>query len=651
MTTAEALTRLRYKLFPDHLVGEVLAKRWIDNAIPFTTMVLAVAILAFINPTLLTANGLIDLGQQGAEFGLIVIALAIVMLSGGIDLSVGAIYALAILGTLTCLNVLGLSFPATLLVVLAIGGTCGMINGFLIGYLRLRAFLTTLVMLVIYRSIFELWWPLVSSQIVMGSSDSKIWDFLSYETLLGLPPSMWVFAFIALALHVMLSRMRPGWHIQAVGGQRRSSYNAGINVRRTLFLTYILSGLLCAVAGLLFAARIGSAGSDTGVGMEIAALTAVVLGGNSLGGGRGSVPKALMGVVIFLVLSNSMIQLAVPGPTAALILSSVLILAVFVDVRWLKHRDKLLSKIYVAPTFFKLPKAPETDEGSSSVWAVNNRLHNVELIGLGEIEGPEDPLIDWDDNVYAGNRQGEIIKFHAPDHKTWEVYAHIGGHPLGMQFDRHGNLVCCVSGMGLYMVTPDREVVKLTDETNRSRFSIVDDTRMRLADDLDIAADGRIFFSEATVRYNHVDWPLDSLELRGNGRLICYDPRTKTTRTVLKRLMFPNGVCVMPDQESLLFAETWGCRISRFWFDGPKKGQVERVIENLPGLPDNINRASDGNYWTTLVGMRSPAMDLASTMPGFRRRMTRRMGPANWMMPNINVGCAVKFNDSVAQIG
>src|SRR5262249_12373918 len=155
---------------------------------------------------------------------------------------------------------------------------------------------------------------------------------------------------------------------------------------------------------------------------------------------------------------------------------------------------------------------------------------------------------------------------------------------------------------GLYMVTPQRAVVKLTDETQRTRFSVIDDSRIRLADDLDIAPDGRIFFSEASVRYNTHDWSSDMLEGRGNGRILCYDPRDRSTRTVLRHRVFPNGVVCLPDGESLLFAETWVGRVHRFWFDGPHKGRVETVLDNLPGYPDNINRASDGNFWVAMVG-------------------------------------------------
>ena len=102
-------------------------------------------------------------------------------------------------------------------------------------------------------------------------------------------------------------------------------------------------------------------------------------------------------------------------------------------------------------------------------------------------------ILDRDDNLYAGSRHGDIIRFFPPDYERMEVYAHIGGTPLGMAFDQQDNLYVCIGGMGLYRVTPERKVEKVTDETNRSFHSVNDDSRLRLADDLDITDDGRIY--------------------------------------------------------------------------------------------------------------------------------------------------------------
>jgi len=155
-----------------------------------------------------------------------------------------------------------------------------------------------------------------------------------------------------------------------------------------------------------------------------------------------------------------------------------------------------------------------------------------------------------------------------------------------------------------------------------------------------------VFFSEATTRYEMHDWPVDCLESRGNGRIICYDPNKGTTRTAIKNLVFPNGICMAHDDQSFFFAETWACRINRYYYDGPRAGQVEVVIPDLPGYPDNINRASDGTFWLALVGVRTPSLDLAMQMPGFRKRMARRIAPDEWLFPNINTGCVVRFDEN-----
>lgn len=200
--------------------------------------------------------------------------------------------------------------------------------------------------------------------------------------------------------------------------------------------------------------------------------------------------------------------------------------------------------------------------------------------------------------------------------------------------------------MGVYRISPDRAITRLTDQTNRSWLSVIDDSRMRLADDLDVAPDGRIFFSEATIRFDMSDWMVDALEARGNGRIICFDPGTGRTRTILPGLKFPNGIAMCRDGQSFLFAETWGCSISRYWFAGAKAGKTEIVVPDLPGYPDNINRASDGGYWVALVGMRTPAFDLMLSNPGLRKRMVERVAPDEWLFPNMNYGCVIKIDES-----
>ena len=214
-----------------------------------------------------------------------------------------------------------------------------------------------------------------------------------------------------------------------------------------------------------------------------------------------------------------------------------------------------------------------------------------------------------------------------------------------MQFDRDENLIVAVAGMGVYGVRPDGEVFKVTDETNRTWYKLNDDSRLRMADDLDIAPDGKIYFSDCTTRYEMTTNTLDILEARPNGRMVCYDPATKTTRTVINHFYFPNGVCVSHDGKSLLIASTSLCKIFRYWLAGEKQGRTEVLIDQLPGNPDNINRASDGNYWLALVGIRTPTFDLAARKPGFRLRMVKQVPTDEWLAPALNHGCVLKFNE------
>lgn len=630
------------------MLGELLSKRWTETAIPVILLVIVVFAFSNVLQDFFSVGALVTMSRQGGEVGLIVLGLSLVMIVGGIDLSVGSIFALTNFLALLLMNVWGWPAPAAIAATLAFGAVLGAVNGILIGYLRLRAFLTTLITLIVYRAAYDMLVLRYSTSISSNMPDSPAWDWFGGGRVLGLPAVAAICLVVAIVGHIFLTRLRGGWHVIAIGGSRRSAYNSGIPVRRTVALCYVASGVLTAMGAICFASRLSTVGGDVGIGLEVTALTAAVVGGIRLGGGNGSVSKALVGTFIILIITNGLISLSVSGGVNRMVLASILVAAAVVDIRWIKNRQKIISNVYVSPTYLNLPKSTDPEDEIDTPYAVNDKLRQADAIGLGRIEGPEDVILDKNDNLYCGSRHGEIIRFLAPDYERREVFARIGGQTLGMAFDREENLYVCVGGMGLYRVAPDGTVTLATDETDRSWTSINDDSRLRLADDLDIAPDGRVFFSEATTRYEMHEWAVDSLEARGNGRIICYDPKTRTTKTVLRGLVFPNGISMCDDGQSFLFAETWACTLNRYWFDGPKAGTREVVIANLPGLPDNINRASDSNFWVALTGMRSPAFDLALRMPAFRRRMSRRLPPDEWMYPNINVGCMIKVTENGA---
>lgn len=646
MSFRERWQAWRYNRIPDHLIGEILTKRWTDNAIPFLALVVTLAIFGtaisgFFKPSALQASS-----RQLGEFSLVVTGVTVVMLGGGIDLSVGAIFGLACFSAVFVFFILEQSIWLALAASLATGLVFGAVNGYLVGYLKLRAFLTTLVTLIFGRALFDILVTAYAADVQLSDAESPILDYIGDGTFLGLAISVWLALAFAVVTHVALTRSRPGWHVLAVGGSRRSAHNAGIRVGSTVFFTYVFSGLCSAIGGFLVACRLSGAGPGTGQNLEIMALTAAVVGGVSLGGGRGSIVKGVMGAIIVLVMTNGLIRLGYGTGTTQMVLGLMLAAAVTIDIRWLKNRHKVLDEVYVAPVYLKMGVAQSAEPGSDTPYALDNRLAQADHIGLGDLEGPEDVILDRDDHLYCGTRHGEIVRFFAPDYRRSEVFAHIGGFPLGLAFDRQGNLISCVGAMGLYSVSPDRVVKRLSAETARSFTSVVDDARLRDPNDCDIAPDGRIYFTDSTKRYDAHDWALDSIENRPTGRLLVYDPTNGSTRTLLDGYRYTNGVCMAHDGKSLFFAESWACRVHRYWLEGPKAGTAECVIKDMPGYPDNINRASDGNYWMAWLGMRTPSFDLSLRHPGMRKRMTRRLPQDDWLFPNINTGGVVKFDEN-----
>jgi ribose transport system permease protein len=476
-------------------------------------------------------------------------------------------------------------------------------------------------------------------EISTSARSDDLWDWIGAETPLGMPVGFWALVAVALLILFMFRQSRFGWHILAVGGNRKAARHGGINVKLTAFYAYVVAGLIVGLAGFLFAARQNSVGADTGIGLEFFTLTALVVGLGGFVPGRGAVVSVLMGFATIYILNNAMINSGFRGDFTQFVLGSIIIVILAIDVKFRKNRHRLLASTYLDPVVLELDEVQGMD--GLMPGAVAPKLSGATLIGSGKIEGPEDVLLDVNDNLYCGTRDGRIMRFAPPHHTDVSVLAKIGGRPLGLAFDAEGRIVTCVAGMGLVRVTLDGEVELLTDQTERSLFSVQDDTTIRMADDLDIAPDGTIYFTDATKRYDIADWGLDLLEGRPNGRLLSFEPLSRKTRTVCDNLIFPNGVCLTHDGKHLLVASSWTCSI--LIFDLRNMSASPRIfIQGLPGYPDNVNRASDGGYWIALAGMRNPVMDEAMKIPGLRRRMTRRVPPTNWLFGNLNIGGVLK---------
>ena len=533
---------------------------------------------------------------------------------------------------------------AVIPLVIVIGAAIGLINGILVGYLRLRAFLTTLVTLVFIRAIVDLLATRYAIAVSASTQETPVWDFLGDGAVVSVPIDLIVALAVAAIGHIVLTRLRFQAGIclpsAAHDGPRTTSE---ISVRRVVCLTYVISGALTACGAIFYAARLTNASGQTGVGLEIIIITAAILGGNSLGGRRGSTPKALLGTIIVLIVTNGVVSLGLRSGAGSLVLGLILLFAVAVDMRWVKIDFKILHKTYISPAYFAVPACPSMVAGSQSPYAQNDKLSTARGIGVDELDGPEDVVFDQEDNLYCGNRHGDVVRFFPPHYNRHELHAHIGGMTADSPWTETA-ASSFVLQASASPASPGREELSGFPTRPIAVFGPSSTIRacvsQTISTSLPMAASFLVKQQSATI--GTTGEQRDSS--RGNGRIICYNPHTKTSRTVLRHLMFPNGICLAFDGQSILFAETFGYRINRYWFDGPKAGAVEPVMTNLPGLPDNINRASDGNYWCAIAGLRGPAMDLSLRMPDFRRRMIYRVAPDEWLFAQMNTGFVFKFN-------
>lgn len=642
---AFALTGMswRHRFSFQRSLAELLGKRWMEAVVP---CLLLVSVLAYFSVTaegFLTPDNASTLSQNFAELGLVALGMTIVLIGGGIDLSVGAVFAVVNGFALICYKLLGWPVALVCVAAIALGALMGAVNGVLIAYAKTRPFITTLVTLLAYRTVAEYIDATYSPQLATTTRFDAGWDMLGAGRIAGLTTQFVLLLAVALVVHVLLSRSRWGWRVTAVGSSRTSARRAGMNLPAITFTTYAAAGALAGVAGLLTASRLEQSSSSTGLGMEFAVLTAVVLGGVSLAGGRGTAMRALIGALAVAAISQGLTLQAQQRYVYSMVLAVILLVFAAADLKWGKNRGKAIQKIYMAPGRFRLRASPDIYE-RGGVWALNNRLTGAEAIGRGELDGPEDVVADQAGRLYCGDRRGFLWRFDGPTAEP-ELLARVGGHPLGVAIDADGNVAMCVAGMGLYGITPDGTVRALATDVKRTWYRINDDSAIRLADDLDVAPDGKIYFSDASTRFDGDEYFLDLIESRPNGRLLCYDPATGQTTVALRNYAFPNGICVSHDGMSVLINSSNLYRIDRFYLAGPKAGTLELVADNLPGVPDNINRASDGGYWVAFAGMRTPAWDLAISMPKFRRRMVKELPIDEWLVPNLNTSCVIKITE------
>ena len=261
---------------------------------------------------------------------------------------------------------------------------------------------------------------------------------------------------------------------------------------------------------------------------------------------------------------------------------------------------------------------PSEHPGMTGVFAANEKLAAAARLVDGIGEGPEDITRGPDGYFYTGLQDGRIVRFRADggaEDGEVETFATTGGRPLGMQFDAKGNLVVADAFKGLLLVAPDGTVTVLTDSVGGERMIFVDD--------LDIASDGTVWFSDASQRFDQLNYMLDFFEASSTGRLMSYDPASGETIVHLENLMFANGVALGPGETYVLVNETWASRITRLWLTGPRAGQQDVFVEGLPAYPDNLSYNAAGIFWVALPAPRTTAADRLSPRPLLRKVLMR----------------------------
>jgi ribose/xylose/arabinose/galactoside ABC-type transport system permease subunit len=291
-----------------------------------------------------TLDNNFDILRHTAEIGLLALAMTPIILTGGIDLSVGSLLGLCAILFGKLWRDAGLSPMAAGGITLVIGALAGGLNASLITLLRLPPLIVTLGTYSLFRGLAE--------AITRGADTFTNFPasflVLGQERWLGLPTQAWLFLVVAAAMWLLVHRTTYGRSFRAIGFASEGARHAGIPVQRRLAMVYVLAGIIAALAAIIYTARLGQAKADAGMGYELFAITAVVLGGTSIFGGVGTVHGTLLGVAAIAVLNNGLVHARQPREVAGMLTGALLLLALsgsVVPKLWAAWRARRRSSI------------------------------------------------------------------------------------------------------------------------------------------------------------------------------------------------------------------------------------------------------------------------------------------------------------------
>lgn len=297
----------------------------IQRLLPFVTLIVLFVGLAIASPHFLTTTNLSSVVRQTAVINIMALGMTLIIVSGGIDLSVGAILAMGgLLGTMTMEK--GQPIPFGIIIGILTGCLCGFVNGLLTTRLKINPFIVTLGTLGIVRGA-----TLIISNGLPVHQIPKEFSFLGEGNVLGVPFVLWILLTCAVIVHVIMEHTKLGRYAFAIGSNPDAAFYAGIPVAFHTTVVYAIGGMLTGLAGMIEASRLMTGQPTAGQGYELQAIAAVVIGGGSLRGGEGSVIGTLVGAFIMGLLSNGSDLLGISPYLQQAIIGAVIILAVSFD--------------------------------------------------------------------------------------------------------------------------------------------------------------------------------------------------------------------------------------------------------------------------------------------------------------------------------
>ncbi|EJL6276639.1 MULTISPECIES: ribose ABC transporter permease [Vibrio] len=308
---------------------KLLSKEWLIEQKSLIALLFLVVVVSFLNPNFFTVDNLLNILRQTSVNAIIAVGMTLVILTAGIDLSVGSVLALcgAFAATLVSMEVPVLvAVPTALLA----GAALGAISGIIIAKGKVQAFIATLVTMTLLRGVTMVYTdgrPISTG--FTDTADTFAWFGTGYA--LGIPVPVWLMVVVFAGAWYLLNHTRFGRYVYAVGGNESATRLSGINVDRVKIGVYAICGLLAALAGIIVTSRLSSAQPTAGMGYELDAIAAVVLGGTSLMGGKGRIMGTLIGALIIGFLNNALNLLDVSSYYQMIAKAVVILLAVLVD--------------------------------------------------------------------------------------------------------------------------------------------------------------------------------------------------------------------------------------------------------------------------------------------------------------------------------